>query len=69
MNNRHAHYPGRGRGPGYEASRDTQWTRNSKAIMHYIDGGNVEFLTAGNWSNKVDLRTLRPFHLFPARIA
>lgn len=55
--------------PGYTPHRDTQWVRNSAAILHYFDGGFIEILTDGKWCPVSDVVEMHCFHVAPARPA
>ena len=63
---RYNHYPGHGIMPGYEADRDTQFTRNAEAIKHYIDNSEIEMKIHGKWTPISRMDSLQPFHFWPA---
>jgi len=57
---------------GYQADRDTQWTRNSAAVLRFIGGGEVECHVRGKWVPITALRgelenSMRAFHLYECR--
>ena len=55
--------------PAYDPHRDTQWTRNYKAILHWLDGGEVQIQADGQWVRPQDKGRINFFHLYPARPA
>ncbi len=65
--NRGNHIPGTARGPGYDPNRRTLWTENKDAVLHYLDGGQIEVMLAGKWTPIKLPSRMQFFHLYQAR--